>query len=96
MEVNGTILAIGVLLIIFSYFVGVKKQTWLLSGFNQHRVRDKEKLSKMVGTTDLLTGAFLIVSSFFVSQDLMILAIMLAAFAHVGIVVYANAKLVDK
>ncbi len=53
-------------------------------------------LSRMVGTTDLFTGALLIVSSFFISQDFMIVAIMLAAFAHVGIVAYANVKMVDK
>lgn len=96
MGFNGTIFGIGVLLIIFSYLIGVKKQTWLLSGFNQNRIRDKEKLSRMVGTTDLFTGALLIVSSFFISQDFMIVAIMLAAFAHVGIVAYANVKMVDK
>ncbi|WP_174613713.1 hypothetical protein [Virgibacillus ihumii] len=44
MGFNGTIFGIGVLLIIFSYLIGVKKQTWLLSGFNQNRIRDKEKL----------------------------------------------------
>ncbi|MGG1745181.1 exonuclease, partial [Bacillus paranthracis] len=32
-----------------AYFIGVKQYTWLLSGFNERRVPEKDKLSKIVG-----------------------------------------------
>ncbi|SMO69851.1 DUF3784 domain-containing protein [Melghirimyces algeriensis] len=41
---------LGVLLLVLAYLVGIRKQTWLLTGFNQHRVKDKKRLAKITGS----------------------------------------------
>jgi Domain of unknown function (DUF3784) len=41
--------AIGVALLLISYLVGVKKQTWLLAGFNEKMIKDKSLLGTITG-----------------------------------------------
>ncbi|WP_226580699.1 DUF3784 domain-containing protein [Halobacillus litoralis] len=64
MEFNPNLLILGVALLVLSYFVGVKKQTWMLSGYNKSKVKDKDKLTKIMGGYNLLAGGILFILSF--------------------------------
>lgn len=60
------LLIIGVALILISFLVGVKKQTWLLAGFNEKMIEDKSKLGTITGLLFFLPLGFLgIVNSLF-------------------------------
>lgn len=59
---NMDLLTMGIVLVVLGYLVGVKKFTWLLAGYNQGRVLDKEKLAKSVGLTYALAAILLIIS----------------------------------
>ncbi|MHC5267878.1 DUF3784 domain-containing protein [Enterococcus sp. LJL98] len=61
---NMDLLMMGIILVILGYLVGVKKCTWLLAGYNQGRVLDKEKLAKSVGLTYACAAALFIISGF--------------------------------
>ncbi|MCY7494198.1 DUF3784 domain-containing protein [Bacillus safensis] len=92
MDVN--LILFGVLFLALGFLVGVKKQTWLLSGFNEKRVKDKKKLANLVGGTVALLGGVLIIGgifSIFPAEYLMYFAVAVM----VGLVVYVNAKLVE-
>lgn len=56
-----------------SYLIGVKQYTWLLSGFNQQRVKDKVKLSKMIGLYNLAAGVVATIGSVFTTPDTQII-----------------------
>ena len=43
------ILIIGIALLLVSYLVGIKKQTWLLAGFNEKRITNKSLLGTITG-----------------------------------------------
>ncbi|MFA1713695.1 hypothetical protein ACDX66_18425 [Peribacillus frigoritolerans] len=45
------LLAIGIALLLVSYLVAVKKQTWLLAGFNEKMIKNKSLLGKVTGGT---------------------------------------------
>lgn len=92
MDVN--LILIGVVFLVLGFFVGVKKQTWLLSGFNEKRVKDKKKLANLVGGTGALLGGILILGGIFYilpAEYLMFFAVAVM----LGLVVYVNAKLVE-
>ncbi|WP_228409678.1 DUF3784 domain-containing protein [Radiobacillus deserti] len=93
---NPSTLIIGLLFLILAYLIGVRKNTWLLSGYKQHRVRDKKKLSRMVGGYNLIAGLFLVVTSIFFSTSFSTAAIQIAVLGHVVILVYVNVTMVDK
>ena len=42
--------AAGAIIFLCGYLIGVKKQLWLISGYNPDRVKDKDGLAKWVGT----------------------------------------------
>ncbi|EEL33623.1 hypothetical protein bcere0019_31350 [Bacillus cereus Rock3-28] len=56
-----------------AYFIGVKQYTWLLSGFNEHRVPDKVKLSKIVGLYNLTAGVIATIGSVFITSNVKII-----------------------
>lgn len=92
METN--LIIISVILLVFGYLVGVKRMTWLLAGYNEKRVVDKMKLSRLVGGTMAILGIILLVCGFFgvPKPDYFIMA----AIAIILIqVVYVNMKLVE-
>ncbi|KGP91827.1 hypothetical protein N780_15810 [Pontibacillus chungwhensis BH030062] len=99
MYLNEGPLAIGIILLLFAYMVGIKKHTWLLSGFNQRRVRDKERLSRLVGHLDLSTGLVLIVSGVLTPPPqlpaVMGIIVTLIAIAHVGMIIYVQKNMVE-
>ncbi|AQS53612.1 hypothetical protein BW727_101245 [Jeotgalibaca dankookensis] len=86
-------LVIGIIVVVLSYLVGIKKFTWLLAGYNERRVIDKDKLSKLVGITYFILGVILILNGFFSLKTLEYLAI-------IGVIIvllevfYVNFKLV--
>ncbi|WJH35908.1 DUF3784 domain-containing protein [Paenibacillus sp. CC-CFT747] len=61
---NMDLLFLAVVLIVLAYVVGIKKQTWLLSGYNRKRVRDQDKLAKLAGSYNLIAGLVLLGSAF--------------------------------
>lgn len=92
MDVN--LIFFGVLFLALGFLVGVKKQTWLLSGFNEKRVKDKKKLANLVGGTGALLGGVLILGGIFSILPAEYLMYFVVA-VMVGLVVYVNAKLVE-
>ncbi|WP_430787036.1 DUF3784 domain-containing protein [Virgibacillus flavescens] len=58
-------LVIGIALLLCSYLVGVKKQTWLLAGFNEKNVKNKSLLGKVTGGIFFLPlGLLVVIHSF--------------------------------
>lgn len=90
---NTESLLVGIIVVVLSYLVGIKKFTWLLAGYNEGRVLDKDKLAKLVGITYFILGVILILNGFFSLKLLEYLAI-------IGVVIvllevfYVNFKLV--
>ncbi|WP_413366978.1 DUF3784 domain-containing protein [Lysinibacillus sp. 3P01SB] len=92
MKIN--LMIIGLLLLAIGYFVGVKKMTWLLSGFNERRVKDKEKLANLVGGAQILLGAMLIIGGLVGvhPEEYLIIA---SVVILLGLLVYVNYKMVE-
>lgn len=53
---------LGSFLLISGYLIGIKKATWLLAGYNEKRVLDKDKLAAIVGITYAILGAILLLT----------------------------------
>ena len=43
------LLIIGIVLLFITYLIAVKKQTWLLAGFNERTIKNKSLLGKVTG-----------------------------------------------
>ena len=87
---------IGIALLIVSYLVGVKKQTWLLAGFNEKMVKNKPLLGTIVGLLfflplGLLTITLSVVD--FANEGTIIVAAMVILFGFVAVLI--NRKLLD-
>ena len=92
MDVN--LIVFGIVFLILGFLIGVKKQTWILSGFNEKRVKDKRKLGNLVGGTTAILGVVLFIggiTGFERAEYLLygVMAIML------GLLVYVNVKMVE-
>lgn len=92
MEMN--LVLIGVVFLVLGYLVGVKKLTWLLAGYNEKRVKDKNKLALLVGGTFALLGVGIAISGFAGIQQAETIM-----YVTVGIIllelVYVNVKMVE-
>ncbi|MEC1352779.1 DUF3784 domain-containing protein [Bacillus sonorensis] len=53
---------LALLFMVTAYAVGVKKQVWMLRGFRQSRIRDKDKLAVTAGYFFLNSGFFLLLN----------------------------------
>ena len=87
---------IGVALLIVSYLVGVKKQTWLLAGFNEKMVENKSLLGTITGLLFFLPlGLLIIILSLvnFAKEGTVIVAAMVILFGIVAVLI--NRKLLD-
>lgn len=93
-HVNLTLIFLGLLLLVLAYLIGVKKYTWLLSGFNQHRVRDKEKLAQITGMTNLISAVVLIAAGFLTSPYASAI-VPIVVVGQVIVLLYVNTKMVD-
>lgn len=85
---------VAILSFALAYFIGVKQYTWLLSGFNERRVPDKVKLSKIVGLYNLTAGVIATISSVFTTPNVTIV-IPIIVIGHVIIAAYVNTRMVQ-
>lgn len=92
MEMN--LIIIGLIFVISGYFIGVKKLTWLLAGYNEKRVKDKKKLATLVGSTYAILGVGLLIFGFIGFKQVETI-IMVAVGVILLEVVYVNAKMVQ-
>lgn len=91
---NADLLIIGGILLVLGYLVGVKKKTWLLSGFNEKRVSDKNKLSLLVGGFNgIMSMLFLAAGATSFEYVQILFAILILGF--VALIIYVNVKMVD-
>ena len=77
-----------------AYFIGVKQYTWLLSGFNERLIRDKVKLSKIVGLYNVSAGVIATIGSVFTTPNVKIV-IPIIVIGHVIIAAYVNTRMVQ-
>lgn len=58
-------LIIGIALLLISYLLAVKKQTWILAGFNEKNIKNKSLLGKITGGIFFLPlGLLAVIHSF--------------------------------
>ena len=91
---NQSFIIIAMILFVFAYLIGVKKQTWLLSGFNEQQVRDKDKLASLVGSFNLIMGMVMVGGAFIKHPDAQAL-IPIVVIGYVILIAYVNTKMVD-
>ncbi|MFJ8262837.1 DUF3784 domain-containing protein [Rummeliibacillus sp. NPDC094406] len=92
MEMN--LVLIGLVFLVLGYLVGVKKQTWLLAGYNEKRVKDKFKLARLVGSTMAILGILLLICGLIGIKQTEYLIMFTVAILLME-VVYVNAKMVE-
>ncbi|PES32059.1 DUF3784 domain-containing protein [Bacillus cereus] len=85
---------VAILSFALAYFIGVKQYTWLLSGFNERRVPDKVKLSKIVGLYNLVAEVIATIGSVFTTPNVTIV-IPIIIIGHFIIATYVNTRMVQ-
>ncbi len=68
-SINYLLIVIALLFFVVAYFVGIKKQYWMLAGFNEARIRDKDRLARIAGYFFLNSGLFILLNSFISFQS---------------------------
>lgn len=91
---NLDLLMIGGILLILAFLIGVKKNTWLLSGFNEKRVSDKNKLSILVGGFNGIMSVLFLFAGMLSFQYHQVLLIILLS-GNILLIAYVNARMVD-
>ncbi|MBM6768090.1 MULTISPECIES: DUF3784 domain-containing protein [Bacillus cereus group] len=89
-----TLFIVAIISFALAYFIGVKHYTWLLSGFNERRVPDKVKLSKIVGLYNLIAGVIATIGSVFTTPNVTIV-IPIIIIGHFIIAAYVNTRMVQ-
>ncbi|MFC4409043.1 DUF3784 domain-containing protein [Chungangia koreensis] len=92
MDLN--LVVFGIIFLILGFLIGVKKQTWLLAGFNEKRVKDKRKLGNLVGGTIAILGIVLVIGGIINFQPAEYIMYAVVAIL-LGLVVYVNTKMVE-
>ncbi|MCA0149474.1 MULTISPECIES: DUF3784 domain-containing protein [Rossellomorea] len=90
------LLVIGLALVLVSYLVGVKKQTWLLAGFNEKMIKNKSLLGTVTGLFFFLPlGLILIINSLidYPYEGTILVVVMLTLLT--GVYVFINRRLMD-
>ncbi|RDW17293.1 DUF3784 domain-containing protein [Oceanobacillus chungangensis] len=92
---NQPLMIAAIVLLIFAFLIGVKKQTWILSGFNQARVKEQDKLAKLVGFYSLIIGIVMLIGGFinYPNSEKVLFPIMLIG--YVILIGYVNTKMVE-
>jgi len=85
---------VAILSFALAYFIGVKQYTWLLSGFNERRVPDKVKLSKIVGLYNLVAGVIATIGSVFTTPNVTIVIPIIIIGLNI-IAAYVNTRMVQ-
>ena len=91
---NHSFIIIAIILFILAYLIGVRKQTWLLSGFNEKYVRDKKKLSSIVGSFNLIMGMVMVGGAFIKHPDAQAL-IPILVIGHKVLIAYVNMRMIE-
>lgn len=92
MDLN--LIIFGILFLVLGYLIGVKKQIWLLSGFNEKRVKNKKKLAHLVGGTLTFLSIVLIIGGI-IGRLTPEYYMMFAVAVMFGLILYVNIKLVE-
>ncbi|MEH7382260.1 DUF3784 domain-containing protein [Bacillus sp. JJ1533] len=92
---NQLLIIASIVLLILAFLIGVKKQTWILSGFNQKRVKEQDKLAKLVGMYSLIIGIIMLIGGFinYPNSEKILFPIMLIG--YVMLLGYVNTKMVE-
>lgn len=93
-EINPNLIFIGVLLVGLAYLIGVKKMTWLLSGFNERRVKNKEKLAYILGLYNLFVGIMFLAGGFIPIINLQY-GIIAVVVGYLLLIAYVNKNMVE-
>lgn len=56
------LIILGSFLLLSGYLIAIKKAVWILAGYNEKRIADKDKLAKLVGLTYAILGGILLLS----------------------------------
>lgn len=56
------LIILGSFLLLSGYLIGIKKAVWILAGYNEKRIADKDKLAKIVGLTYAILGGILLLA----------------------------------
>ncbi|WP_347551566.1 DUF3784 domain-containing protein [Pseudalkalibacillus hwajinpoensis] len=82
---------------VIAYLTGVKEQTWLLAGFNEKAIKDKQKLGRAAGRMFFLPLGVVLIAHAFTSypyEKIVLVSVMLILLTVVY--VYINHKLLQK
>ena len=90
---NNPLIIFSIILFLLAFLVGVKKQTWLLSGFNYQRVHDQEKLAKLTGIYNLFMAIIFFVCAMLEIPEPQILFVILVL-GYIVLIGYVNIKMV--
>jgi hypothetical protein len=90
---NNTLLITAAVLFVLAFLIGVKKQTWILSGFNQRRVHDQDRLAKLVGSYTFIIGLAMLGGAFIDHPNTQILFPVMVI-GYVILLGYVNTKMV--
>ncbi|TYS07660.1 DUF3784 domain-containing protein [Bacillus subtilis] len=92
-RIDFLLILIAVLFFWIAYMAGIKKQTWILSGFGESRIRDKDRLARIAGYFFLNSGIFILLNGFisFQGQDQLIPPMILVYGA--GVIMYVKKTL---
>lgn len=91
---NTDFLIIGGVLLVLGYLVGIQKKTWLLAGFNEKRVTDKNKLAALAGGYTGVMGILFLIAgilSFEFVQGLFMALLV----GYISLIVFVNVKMVE-
>jgi hypothetical protein len=95
-KVDYGLLVIGIALLLVSYLVAVKKQTWLLAGFNEKMIKNKTLLGTVTGGIFFLPLGLLVVINSFIDYPYELTVLIIAMLILLTIVyVFINRKLLD-
>ncbi|MBS3887225.1 MAG: DUF3784 domain-containing protein [Dethiobacter sp.] len=81
-------LASGLLIILFGYLIRFKKMLFLLSGYDERKVKDKDALAYFVGNFVMLSGFAMLVVQFFALRGIIVFSV-----AMIPLSIYAIYKM---
>lgn len=94
-KMNQPLLVASIVLFIIAFLIGIKKQTWILSGFNQNRVKEQDKLAKIVGSYSLIIGIVMLSGGIINYPNSEKILFTLMMIGYVILLGYVNTKMVE-
>lgn len=91
---NQHFIIIAIILFVLAYLIGVKKQIRLLSGYNQKRVRDQDKLAKLVGSYNLVMGVMMLGGAFIDHPDTQVI-IPILIIGYIILLGYVHTRMIE-